>query len=372
MLKRILLAIGFCSLLFFSCNTAPEGFTIKGEMTGDLADGTKVLLQKPDSLNRSLVAIDTTEITNGLFEFTGTADEAMVHYLSFDGVRGNAPLVVENGTISFSAQKDSIGFSKVKGTPQNDIFMAYLEETRKMGAISRSFNEEFRMAQQKQDTAAIESLRAEYLDLQERAKSTDVDFIKANPNGLISVLILERAVTTKGLPAKELKELYDGLSAEMQDTKAGKRVGETITKLLKTAIGSPAPSFSGPTPEGQTLALSDVKGKVVLVDFWAGWCKPCRLENPNIVSVYQDYKDKGFNVLGVSLDRKDSDWKNAIAADGLEWNHISNLQYFQDPIAQLYQVNAIPAAFLLDENGIIIAKNLRGAALREKVAELLD
>lgn len=341
-------------------------------MKGDLADGTQVLLQKPDSLNRSLIAIDTTLITNGLFEFAGTADEAVVHYLSFDGLRGNAPIVIENGNISFSAQKDSLGFSKVKGTPQNDIFMSYLEETRKMSAISKSFNDEFRMAQQQQDTAAIESLRAEYLDLQERAKSTDVDFIKANPEGLISVLILERAVTTKGLPTEELKTLYDGLSKEMQASTPGKRVGESIEKLLKTAIGSPAPKFSGPTPDGKTLALSDVKGKVVLVDFWAGWCKPCRLENPNIVSVYQDYKDKGFNVLGVSLDRKDADWKNAIETDGLDWSHISNLQYFQDPIAQLYQVNAIPAAFLLDENGTIIAKNLRGAALREKVAELLD
>lgn len=140
----------------------------------------------------------------------------------------------------------------------------------------------------------------------------------------------------------------------------------------KTAIGEKAPEFSGPNPNGETIALKDVLGKVTLVDFWAAWCKPCRAENPNIVAVYEKYHDKGFNVLGVSLDRTEAAWKKAIEDDGLEWHHISNLAYFEDAIAKMYNVNAIPAAFLLDENGVIIAKNLRGPALEEKVSEVLD
>ena len=115
-----------------------------------------------------------------------------------------------------------------------------------------------------------------------------------------------------------------------------------------------------------------MKGKLTLVDFWAAWCRPCRAENPNIVKVYEKYHDKGFNVIGVSLDRKAEDWKKAIADDGLAWNQVSNLAYFNDPIAKLYNVDAIPAAFLLDENGIIVAKNLRGDALEETVSELLN
>ena len=113
------------------------------------------------------------------------------------------------------------------------------------------------------------------------------------------------------------------------------------------------------------LALNDVKGKVTLVDFWAGWCRPCRAENPNIVAVYEKYKDKGLNVLGVSLDRNRDLWLQAIEEDNLQWSHVSNVQYFQDPIARLYNINAIPAAFLLDENGIIIAKDLRGLIKEE-------
>ena len=120
------------------------------------------------------------------------------------------------------------------------------------------------------------------------------------------------------------------------------------------------------------MALADVLGKVTLIDFWAAWCKPCRAENPNVVSVYNKYHDKGLNIIGVSLDRTADAWKKAIEDDGLRWNHVSHVAYFNDPIAKLYNVNAIPAAFLLDENGVIIAKNLRGPALEEKVAELLN
>ena len=146
---------------------------------------------------------------------------------------------------------------------------------------------------------------------------------------------------------------------------------EREAKTKNTAIGAKAPDFSAPGPDGEQIALNDVLGKVTLVDFWAAWCKPCRAENPNVVAAYKKYHDKGLNILGVSLDRKADAWKKAIADDGLEWNHVSHVQYF-GPIAKLYNVDAIPAAFLLDENGIIIAKNLRGKALHDKISELLD
>ncbi|NNL08500.1 MAG: AhpC/TSA family protein [Croceitalea sp.] len=370
-MKRItiLLAIG---IVLTACNTTPDRFVVQGELTGDIENGTPIYLKTTDSLSRGLIEIDTTTIENGVFVFEGKTSSPQLHYLFIDGVRGNSPIIIENGTIEFSAQKDSLGFAKLKGSEQNRMFMDYLEESRKMASISKSFNADFRKAQSARDTAMIESLRAEYFDLQEKAKNFEVDFATQNPSALISALIIERAIATKVLPVEELQALYDALTPEIKATQPGKRIKTNLQKAKGTAIGALAPNFSGPTPDGQQLALADVKGKLTLIDFWAAWCKPCRAENPNIVAVYQKYKDKGLNVVGVSLDRKEEDWLAAIEADGLDWNHISNLKYFQDPVAKLYNVNAIPAAFLIDENGVIVAKNLRGAALEQKVAELLN
>ncbi len=370
-MKRTVLAFILIGLAM-ACTTTPEGYLISGELTGEIENGTQVFLKTPDSLRRNMVDKDTAVVENGVFTFSGTSEGPQLYYLFIDGIRGNSPIILENGEISFSAQIDSLSFARLRGTPQNDLFMNYLEENRTLAAMSRSMNDDFRKASAAKDTAAVEALREEYFELQERAKNFEIDYMKANPNALISVLILEKVIGGKVLPLEEIETLFDALTPEIKATKPGKRVKEQLERAKNTAIGTMAPEFSGPTPQGAQLALNDVKGKVTLIDFWAAWCKPCRLENPNIVSVYQKYKDKGLHVVGVSLDRKKEDWLTAIDSDGLDWNHVSHLQYFQDPIAQLYNVNAIPAAFLLDENGVIVAKNLRGPELEAKVAELLN
>ncbi|WP_010516680.1 TlpA disulfide reductase family protein [Croceivirga radicis] len=370
-MKKIL-SIFSLGLLVFSCSTKPEGYTISGTLTGEVKNGTQVFLKTTDSLMRGLVEIDTATVENGTFTFTGTADSPQMYYLFFDGLRGNTPIVLENGSISFEAQKDSLGYADVSGTEQNEIFMKYMDESRKMGEMSQSMNEEFKKANAARDTAIIKSLREEYMELQEKAKTFELDFVKANPNGLISALILDKLLNTKALPVSEIEEMYNALTPAIKATRPGKRIGKQLEIEKTTAIGSKAPNFSGPTPDGSELAFNQVKGKLTLIDFWAGWCRPCRMENPNIVAVYNKYKDKGFNVVGVSLDQKKEMWLQAIEDDGLAWNHVSNLQRFQDPIAKAYNINAIPAAFLVDENGVIVAKNLRGPALEEKVAELLN
>jgi peroxiredoxin len=131
--------------------------------------------------------------------------------------------------------------------------------------------------------------------------------------------------------------------------------------------------FELPTPEGETLKLSDIVGEnILLLDFWASWCGPCRRENPNVVATYKEFHDKGFDVLGVSLDKDKTNWLKAIDDDNLVWHHVSDLKYWNSAAAKLYGVNSIPHTILLDKNGVIIAKNLRGDALKEKLIELLD
>ncbi len=376
-MKKIIYTIGVLGILA-SCNSKPEGYVVNGSLRGEVENGTAVYL-KALGENNQPVDVDTTTVENGKFIFTGTADIPEMHYLFIDKVRGNSALVLENGEIEWSAQKDSLNVAKVEGTEQNDIFSDYLEKFQTISTRAQSIQEDMQKANASRDEPTIAALRDEMTELQEEYKNFDLTYIKEHPNALISTLLIERALGSGVLPTSEVQQMYDSLTPSMKETKAAKRVMEQLDAIKKreenaksTDVGATAPEFTAPDPNGNEISLSEVKGKLTLIDFWAAWCKPCRAENPNIVKVYEKYHDKGFNVLGVSLDRKAEDWKKAISDDGLAWNHVSNLAYFNDAIAKLYNVEAIPAAFLLDENGVIIAKGLRGAALENKVAEVLN
>lgn len=359
-------------LFLTSCNSDPKGYTLNGTISGEPENGTQIFLKTTDSINQ-LIDIDTATVENGLFSFTGEQAEPKMHYLFIDKIRGNVPVILENGAIEVEFQKDSIDQAKIKGTLQNDLFMDFLTESRKLSQRARSMQDDMRIAAQQRDTATVTALREEFIEFQEDAKNFNTNFAKENPNAYVSVLIIGNLLATKAIPVDEIKTMFDGLSSDMKATEPGKKIEEQLENLKSTQIGAVAPDFSAPTPTGDTLALSDVtsKAKLTLVDFWAAWCRPCRMENPNIVSVYKKYHNKGFDVLGVSLDNQEEHWKNAIESDSLVWNHISNLNRFQDPIARLYNIDAIPAAFLLDENRVIVARDLRGPALEQKVAEIL-
>lgn len=376
-MRNSFLLIGI-ALLLFSCNQEPDGFTVNGELRGEFEEGTQVFLKKIGDDNQP-VEVDTALLAEGKFQFKGISATPELHYIFIDKVPGYSAVVLENGKIDFSAQKDSLGFSEVKGTVQNDFFTDFLKKSRELSQQAQAIQKDMQAASGSGQEASISALRDEMQELQEEYKGFEAAYIKDHPNALISALLLDRAVSTKSIEIEEIQKLYDAMSQEIKDSKPGKRVAENIENLKKseeaeknTDIGATAPNFSGPNPDGEIIALNDIKGKVTLVDFWAAWCRPCRAENPNVVNVYNKYHDKGLNVVGVSLDRTADAWKKAIADDGLEWNHISNIAYFDDEIAKLYNVEAIPAAFLLDENGVIVAKNLRGPALEEKVAELLN
>ena len=357
-------------LVLLACNSNPGGFTIEGTVRGELEDGTAVYLKKANEQNQP-VDVDTTTVRNGAFVFEGQTEFPELHYLFIEETPGNIPLVLEEGTIEVHTHKDSLSYAEIEGTAQNDYFADFLESSRSLSRRAVSMNEDMRKATMDRDTAVMNSLRDEYFELQEEAKNFEVTYARENPNALISALIIDKILTTGALPQEEVKDLYESLSAEIKDSKVGKKIKAKLESGDNTSIGSKAPNFSAPTPGGEELALHDVLGKVTILDFWAAWCRPCRAENPNVVKVYHKYKDKGLNILGVSLDRRAEDWKRAIEEDGLVWDHVSNVQYF-DEIAELYNVDAIPATFILDEEGVIVAKNLRGEALDRKIGELLQ
>lgn len=377
-MKKILLSLVVITILT-ACNSKPEGFTINGTLTGEVADSTRVFLTKIGE-ERQRVNLDTALVKDGKFVFTGIADSIPeMNFIFVDQLNGYNAVIIENGEIQFSAQKDSLSAATIGGTFQNDIFTGFMKKLLVMQERAQSIQRDMQEAKGINDSVTFNALREEYSEMLEESKEFEVGYIKENPNSLIGALLIDKGIIQKQLTAEEVSELYEMLTPTIKNTEAAKGILKNIEaqkaseeRNKSTEVGAKAPLFSGPTPTGEQLALNNVLGKVTLIDFWAAWCRPCRAENPNIVAAYKKYHDKGLNVIGVSLDRKAEDWKKAIADDGLTWNHVSNVAYFNDPIAQLYNIQAIPAAFLLDENGVIVAKNLRGPALEQKIAELLD
>ena len=354
-----------------SCTSLePNAFVIYG--TTDHADGSSVYRIKSGP-NGQPVTIDSTKIVNGSFELKGTLDKIDINFIFLEGVNGNVPVILEEGSIEMEIFKDSLASSITAGTPSNNNLAQYRESTQGFAKDMRTLVQEINEANTLGDNILAEDLTAKYKAVETNLSVFEKDFMNSNPQSYVATLILERLVTTKAMRSSEAKLIYNGFDPKIKSSVSGKKVEAIINVPSNpTAIGEVAPAFEGPTPTGELVSLASLKGKVTIIDFWASWCRPCRIENPNLVRLYKRMHDKGLEIVGVSLDKNQSSWARAIEDDGLSWNHVSNLKYWQDPIALLYGVRSIPAAFVLNKEGVIVAKNLRGAQLDAKIEELLS
>jgi len=369
------LVLAALSVLASCSKIGDNEFVINGTAEG-VENGKMAILQVQDEMG--VLPKDTVKIENGKFELKGSyPDGPEIAFIMIEGVNnGMVPFIFENGEINIIVDKDTIQKSKIGGTENNEKFQKYNEETspifKRMVAFQKANQQKFIDASKSGDMKTVEALREENAVFQKEMDKLSEKFIEQNPNAFLSALLLENFIGRQSLDPKKVKDYFNTLTTDIQKTKSGKRVGEFVKALNSVAtIGNNAPDFSAPNPEGKTVSLKESLGKVTIIDFWASWCGPCRAENPNVVALYNEFHAKGLNIIGVSLDKDAAKWKEAIAKDQLTWTHISNLKHWEDPIAKQYGVQSIPATFILDASGKIVAKDLRGAELKAKVAELL-
>ncbi len=367
-MKNILLSCLAIAFVLTSCDDA-GGLKIKG--TTDVENGSNLYHIVADANNQPKV-LDTLVVKEGQFSLQVENEVPNIHFLQIEGRQGNFPFVAEAGTVTIELYKDSLGASRATGTVSNDDFMKYKSETQVYITTLNAIGNDLQQATILNDTLLAEDLREQYEEVRVQIQDYELNFIKSAPNSFISVLILERFVANNLIQIPEAKAMFEEFSDRIKNTPSGRAIGERLNQAPKAEVGQLAPFFEGPDPNGGTFNLADRLGKITIIDFWASWCRPCRVENPNLVRLYNKHKDNGLQIVGVSLDRTKPQWVQAIADDGLIWEHVSNLQFWNDPIAKLYQVSAIPATFILDENGVILTRDLRGPMLEQKIEELLS
>ncbi|MDB2325621.1 AhpC/TSA family protein [Flavobacteriaceae bacterium] len=358
------------SLLIISCSEIePNSFIIKGNT--DLIEGTSVY-RVESGPNGQAVTVDSTKVVESAFEFKGFVDQIDINFIFIKGVNGNVPVILEEGIIETKIYKDSLSSSTIGGTNSNNDLAEYRISTKDFSEKLQSIVKEINQANAVGDNLLVEDLTSEYRSIEQELSLYEKGFMNSNPSSYIASLILERLLTTQKILQPEAAAIFNGFDQKIKESVSGKKVNTIISKPINpTAIGAKALNFEGPNPEGEILSLESLKGKVTIIDFWASWCRPCRIENPNLVRLYKRMHDKGLEIVGVSLDKSKVNWERAIEDDGLIWNHVSSLQYWKEPIAVLYGVRSIPEAFVLNEDGVIVAKNLRGAQLDAKIEELL-
>jgi peroxiredoxin len=364
-MKRIILLVALTAIIF-PCNSQAPHYVIKGKIDG--AEGTILYLQKV--VNGKMENVDTAVVTNGSFTMKGGSViiPEMVVIITADRKKG-VSFYLENAEITITGNIESLGQADIRGSKTQDDFNSLSLALKPLEERYNSINADIKAATSTGDLEKLSKSKKQMNDLILEAKAVQKEFVKSHPASYASPSIL-RGLASE-MQSSELESIINAMDPAVAGTPTILELKAKLASLKIVDIGKKAPDFTMNDPKGNPVKLSSMFGsKLLLIDFWAAWCSPCRAENPNVVKVYNEFHSKGFNIIGVSLDRSGADWTKAISDDKLTWTHVSDLQYWNNAAAKLYGVNSIPANFLLDKDGIIIAKNLRGDALYNKVKEL--
>ena len=374
----------FITMLFLLVSAngfAQKGFTISGDVSKVKDLIAKVYLNYYADGKSTM---DSAEVKDGKFSFTGTlADPVMgslrAKYQEVPGAKSMKAIsynrdikqvFLENSKIKI-ASVDSFANATIKGSKSHTAYVSWTDLTKEETAQSAALNKEYSEFYKKKDQAGMDRIDAACDKLTEQKNIKNKQYLKDNASSPIAMFVLKQ-YAGYDINADDVEPMFLALPEQLRASPAGKDMTEKLETAKKTGIGKMAMDFTQNDTLGIPVSLSSFRGKYVLIDFWASWCGPCRQENPNVVKAFNAYNSKGFTVLGVSLDQptaKDK-WMKAIHDDKLTWTQVSDLKYWKNDVAVQYGIQAIPQNFLIDPQGKIVGKNLRGEALNKKLEAL--
>lgn len=372
MTKRLLVLVS--TLLFgysFAQKGAEKTFTFK--IDGTIRNFTGKTVYVHHKLKDKYV-VDSAKVKDGKFVFSLKATEPDMHWLTLSNDPGGQPnffFFTDPAPIKLKLIADSLNYSTALGGPNQAVYDEYKAMINLLVQQQQKMQSDYKNAQQTGDAQTMQAIQQEFQNLNARYIENLKIFIKGHSQSEMSAYIVANDLNNENIPTETLIEALGLIDPSLSKNSYVVAVNKKLETVRGTMVGYPANNFTQNTPDGKPVKLSDYKGKYVLIDFWASWCKPCRMENPNVVAAYNRYKDKGFTVLGISMDSNKDAWVNAIRADNLAWQHVSDLKGWGNEVGIMYSVKGIPQNFLVDKEGKIVAKNLRGAELDEKLAEII-
>ena len=366
-MKKTLLFLIIISIFSFTVQAQDSAFTIKGKLE-KIKNGTIYLSIYEDAKTLK----DSTTIKNGNFEFSGYVPAPFFATLTMpEKPNDYFTFYIEPADIVISGRADSLKLLSIKGSPVNDDDKMLKKRLQTISKWESANSRIYEAAYKEKNKRVMDSLDEVDNKILLEKRKVVADFVKDNPASMRAAMAIMENFRYYA-EASDVEPLYNYLDEKIKNSPKGKEIKEMIRVYANVAIGKPAPDIIQFTPDSNQLSLSSLKGKYVLVDFWASWCGPCRRENPNIVAAYNQFKDKEFTIFGVSYDSKKDRWLKAIKDDHLDWYQVSDLQGWKNATSDQFGIKAIPSNLLLDKDGIIIGKNLFGEKLTDTLAELIN